>query len=177
MESLEFALWKRRKHKELGRKKGGPEGPNEDIESMLLEKKPLEIEARLEKLETKLGLVLESLKTSVAKIEEDNMSSGTLSKLEALSKSVNELTARLDAGSTTKPSSADSGELGTRISLTKRLQEVLDIVKAENKTTPTSLAQKLNCSTATSCEFLKKLTKLGKLKRVKRGVYQPNEPN
>ena len=135
----------------------------------------MDMDTRLERFETRLSLILDTLKGPLNKREEIEKLNEMLGKMDDLNKTIRDLISKLDSSGLIKGTSIELAELGANISLTKRLEEVLNIVKAEKSITPTILSKKLNCSTATSCEFLRKLTKLGKLKLVKRGLYEAKE--
>jgi hypothetical protein len=174
MEVLEFALWKKKTRKELGLHNEGQEEEKEP-ENPVVEQKPLDMATRLDRFETRVNLILDTLKGPLNKKEEYQKLNDMIVKMDELNKSLMDLITKLDSVGLIKGGTGQLGESSGNISLTKRLQDVLDIVKTEGTITPTKLSQKLNCSTATSCEFLRKLTKLGKLKLVKRGTYKVNE--
>jgi ribosomal protein S25 len=59
-----------------------------------------------------------------------------------------------------------------RIAPSLRLQQVLDVFKNRQRTTPKQLAQVLGIATNTACEHLRKLERLGLIGRVSRGLYE-----
>ena len=56
--------------------------------------------------------------------------------------------------------------------LSLRLQQVLQTFKTRNRTTPKQLAKLLAIKANTACEHLSKLERLGRIRRVRRGLYE-----
>jgi len=70
------------------------------------------------------------------------------------------------------PSSTEEDENHPdRPAISLRLQEVLDIFQTRNRTTPKQLAKLLGIATNTACEHLRRLERLGHVRRVSRGLY------
>jgi hypothetical protein len=67
------------------------------------------------------------------------------------------------------PSSTEEAEDHLGVSL--RLQQVLEVFKNGRRTTPKQLAKLLGIATNTACEHLRRLERLGHIKRVARGLY------
>lgn len=68
------------------------------------------------------------------------------------------------------PSSTEEAEDHSGVSL--RLQQVLDVFKSRKRTTPKQLAKLLGIATNTACEHLRRLERLGLVRRVRRGLYE-----
>jgi DNA-binding MarR family transcriptional regulator len=56
-----------------------------------------------------------------------------------------------------------------------RLQQVLALFSSRHGTTPKQLAQVLSFKSNTATEHLRKLEKLGYVRRVSRGLYEKND--
>lgn len=73
----------------------------------------------------------------------------------------------------TIPSLTEEGKTNSeRPSLSFRLQEVLDVFRTRQRTTPKQLAKLLGIATNTACEHLRTLERLGHVRRLTRGLYQ-----
>jgi hypothetical protein len=71
------------------------------------------------------------------------------------------------------PSLTEEGETHPdRPAISLRLQEVLNIFQTRNRTTPKQLAKLLGIATNTACEHLRRLERLGLVRRVGRGLYE-----
>ena len=71
------------------------------------------------------------------------------------------------------PSLTEEGKTNSeRPSLSFRLQEVLDVFRTRQRTTPKQLARLLGIATNTACEHLRTLERLGHVRRLTRGLYQ-----
>jgi len=71
------------------------------------------------------------------------------------------------------PSSAEERETDSlRPAASLRLQQVLDIFRTRQRTTPKQLAQLLGIATNTACEHLRILERLGRVRRARRGLYE-----
>jgi hypothetical protein len=71
------------------------------------------------------------------------------------------------------PSLTEEGE--TKLDepmLSLKLQEVLGVFETRQKTTPKQLAQLLGIATNTACEHLRKLERMGFVRRASRGLYE-----
>jgi hypothetical protein len=68
------------------------------------------------------------------------------------------------------PSSSEKAEDHSGASL--RLQQVLDVFKSRRRTTPKQLAKLLGIATNTACEHLRRLERLGLVRRPRRGLYE-----
>jgi hypothetical protein len=53
-----------------------------------------------------------------------------------------------------------------------RLQQVIDVFGARERTTPKQLARLLSIKTNTACEHLRSLERLGFVRRIERGLYE-----
>jgi DNA-binding CsgD family transcriptional regulator len=71
------------------------------------------------------------------------------------------------------PSPAEEGEPNSlRPTPSLRLQEALTIFQTRQRTTPKQLARLLGIATNTACEHLRRLERLGLVRRVSRGLYE-----
>ncbi len=71
------------------------------------------------------------------------------------------------------PSSAEEEETRSERPLPSlRLQEVLDVFRTRQRTTPKQLAKLLGIATNTACEHLRNIEELGRVRRVSRGLYE-----